>query len=135
MFNLRFTLRTTVVLVDHNVQQLDARTLSLKMLGFSVVSACGPIQAISIMRQGHILRADVAVINYEMPGVNGCVLAEYLRTRYPGLKIVVYSVACDLSQEEMTNVDAFLSKGAGMDEMGTLIAALGGNETATSAIY
>ncbi len=57
---------------------------------------------------------DVAVIDYDMPVMNGCVLADYLRARYPNLKVILHSGSVDISESEMSNVHAFVPKGEGV---------------------
>lgn len=60
---------------------------------------------------------DVAVLDYDMPVMNGCVLANRLRATYPELKIILYSGAIDIPENEMTSVDVFVSKSDGMDAL------------------
>ena len=83
MVDFRRAINTTLLLVDDDIQQLELRALVLKMCGFSVITAAAPLEAISIMTQQPAFRADVAVLDYHMPVMNGCILAEYLRSRIP----------------------------------------------------
>jgi DNA-binding NtrC family response regulator len=114
MVDFRVAMRTTLLLVDDGIQQLEMRALALNMAGFTVLTAGGPVQAISIMAQDHRRRVDVAVLDYDMPAMNGCVLAHYLRARYPRLKIILYSGAVDVPEAELSSVDAFVHKGEGV---------------------
>jgi CheY-like chemotaxis protein len=54
---------------------------------------------------------EIAILDYHMPVMNGCVLADHLKSMNPELKIILYSGAIDIPQSEMKNVDAFISKG------------------------
>ena len=114
MVDLNLAIRTTLLLVDDDVQQLELRALVLKMSGFTVLTASSPVEAISIMAQHPAAKVDVAILDYEMPGMNGCVLADYLRERYPELKIILHSGAPHIPESEMGSVDAFVAKGAGV---------------------
>ena len=57
------------------------------------------------------------MIDYHMPVMNGCILAVYLKTRYPQMKVVLYSGAIDISEDELTSVDAFISKSEGLGSL------------------
>jgi CheY-like chemotaxis protein len=114
LINFKDAMRTALLLVDDDIGQLEVRAFAIKMSGFSVVTAIGPVEAISIMNERTYARIDVAVIDYHMPVMNGCVLADYLKARYPELKIVLYSGAIDISEDDMSSVDAFISKSEGI---------------------
>jgi CheY-like chemotaxis protein len=110
MINIKIAIHTTLLLVDDDIDQLELRALVLKMSGFTVLTASSPVEAISIMTQGRGDTVDVAVVEYHMPVTNGCVLAEYLRSRYPDLKIILHSAALDIQKSEMSSVDVFVPK-------------------------
>lgn len=124
MFDFNVALRTTVLLVDDDTQELNVRALTMKMSGLSVVTANSPIEAISIINRTVFRRIDVVVIDYHMSEMNGCILAEYLKGRYRELKIVLYSAALYIPKDEMTSVDAFVSKDNGIDALLTNITGL-----------
>jgi CheY-like chemotaxis protein len=85
----------------------------MKQSGVSVVTASGPIQAISILEEASD-KIDVAILDYNMPIMNGCVLARRLRLLRPQLKIILYSGKMDIPLSEMSSVDVFIPKGDGM---------------------
>jgi CheY-like chemotaxis protein len=62
---------------------------------------------------------ELVVLDYNMPGINGCDLADLLKLMRPELKIILYSGASDIPQSEMTSIDTFVSKADGIP---TLIA-------------
>jgi len=107
-----------VLLVDDDLQYLALRAEVMKMSGFSVITAPGPIEAISIVAEtaGVI---DVAVIDYQMPIMNGCLLADRLKAMRPEMKIILHSGALAIPENEMTSVDLFVPKG---DDISRLIA-------------
>jgi len=107
-----------VLLVDDEAHQLAARAKALNMSGFSVITACGPLETILILAGG-AMKIDVAILDYDMPAMNGCTLARCIKALCPGLKIILYSGAMDIPRPEMADVDAIISKGEGI---GLLIA-------------
>jgi len=117
MVDFNAALRTTLLLVDDDAQQLELRTLMLKKFGFNVWAASSSVEALSIIAQSPWLVVDVAVLDYDMPAMNGCVLADYLRTRYPKVKIILHSGAVEIPEREMRNVDAYIPKGDGPERL------------------
>jgi CheY-like chemotaxis protein len=107
-----------VLLVDDEPQQLELRAQVLRLCGFSVLTASGSVEAMTIISNGRE-RIDVAVLDYQMPIMNGCRLAERLRSCRPEVKIILHSGAIDIPRREMTSVDAFVPKNEGI---ATLIA-------------
>lgn len=122
--DLRVALRTTLLVVDDDVQQLALRALALKRSGFNVLTAGTPIEAISIMENDRASEVDVAILDYEMPVMNGCVLADYLRTRYREMRIILYSGTLDIAESDGCSVDAFVAKGDGLARLIEEISAL-----------
>ena len=106
-----------VLLVDDEVQPLQLRAAIMKLHGFSVLTADGPIKAISLMAKGAMEKIQVAILDYNMPGMNGCVLAERLRSAFPGLKTILYSGAIDIPSQEITRVDVVVSKADGIEAL------------------
>ena len=56
-----------------------------------MITAKSPIEAMSLTSEPIFGKIEVAVIDYHMALMNGCILAEYLKARYPEIKIVLYS--------------------------------------------
>src|SRR4051812_15080725 len=104
----------TLLLVDDDIVQLELRAQVLRVWGFTVMTADSPVAAISTMAQHRPDQVDLAVLDYEMPGMNGCVLADYLRSRYPDLKIILHSASVDILEDEMCSIDAFIPKCEGV---------------------
>ena len=112
---LPFTPR--ILLVDDEAQQLQLRASVMESCGFSVVTANGPIAAISEIEAETIKKTDVAVLDYNMPVMNGSVLAARLRAICPRLKIVLHSGAIDIPQSDLMNVDAYIPKCDGIERL------------------
>jgi CheY-like chemotaxis protein len=110
--NLKVYVPARVLLVDDEHQQLELRAAVLRMAGFSVVTAQGPIEALSLATT--IDELDVAIVDYEMPMMNGGVLGEHLKAIFPKLNIVLYSAAVAIPSCDLKSVDTFISKGDGV---------------------
>jgi CheY-like chemotaxis protein len=102
-----------ILLVDDEAQGLWLRAEVMKSCGFPVVTADNPAKAISMMSEPTPEKIDLAILDYDMPLMNGCALADELRSMCPKLKIILYSGAVDIPQWEMTSVDAFVAKDEG----------------------
>jgi len=102
-----------ILLVDDDAQGLWLRAQVMKLCEFPVVTADGPIEAISLLAEEATEKIDLAILDYDMPVMNGCDLADHLRSLCPRLKIILYSGAIDIAEDEMTSVDAFVSKDEG----------------------
>ena len=115
---------STVLLVDDDVQYLELRAQVMKSCGFSVITAPGPMEAISMLAKTNAIK--VAVLDYQMPVMNGCLLADRLKSMCPKLKIILHSGAVAIPESQMTNIDVFISKS---DELARLIASVSEHTT------
>jgi CheY-like chemotaxis protein len=104
-----------VLLVDDEWRQLESRACILSMAGFPVVTARGPVEALSLATRFEEL--DVAVVDYEMPIMNGAALAERLKSKLPKLNVVLYSAAIAIPSHDLQRVDRLISKGEGLTEL------------------
>ena len=135
MINFAVAVRTTVLLVDDDIRQRSLLALTMKMSGFSVVSASSPIEAISLVNEDSFRKIDVAVIGYHMRVMNGCILTAYLKARYPELKVVLYSDARDIPADEMMSLDGFISKSDGIGALLSTITEFGQIDPASPALF
>jgi len=103
-----------LVLVDNDVRQLENLAAVFRMSGFSVQPFGCPVAALSTLADRPAPPPDFAVLDYQMPMMNGCVLAQYLRARYPKLRIILYSGSPVVPESDLNHVDSFVRKGTGM---------------------
>jgi DNA-binding NtrC family response regulator len=106
-----------ILLVDDEIQQLWLRAQIMQLLGFPVLTADNPSDAIFMMAEETIDKINLVILDYEMPGMNGCNLADLLKVVRPDLKIILYSGASDIPRSEMTSIDTFVSKTDGMSAL------------------
>jgi CheY-like chemotaxis protein len=97
-----------VLLVDDECQQLELRAFLLSMAGYSVFKATGPLEALSLAAK--IGDLDIAILDYEMPVMNGCDLAQHLKAKFPKLNVVLYSGAVAIPTRDLEKVDTYISK-------------------------
>jgi CheY-like chemotaxis protein len=116
-----FSFPPKVLLVDDEAQQLQLRAEVMQSCGFSVITADGPSAAISKLEAGAITKTNIAVLDYNMPEMNGSALARRLRSICPGLKIILHSGALDIPQSDMTCVDAYVPKSEGIASLITQV--------------
>ena len=106
-----------LLLVDDEIPQLLLRAQVMTLRGFPVLTAGSPGDAISIMTEEAIEKVELVVLDYNMPGMNGCDLADLLKVIHPELKIILYSGATDVPRNAMTSIDVFVSKANGMSAL------------------
>ncbi len=114
MSNPKLLTSPRILMVDDEIEQLKLRAQVIGMCGFAAIVANGPMEAIDIMTTRQQGTIDLAILDYNMPVMNGCALAQRLRAIYPELKTIVHSGATDIPQSEMTSVDALIHKGDGI---------------------
>ena len=103
-----------VLLVDDDERQLKLRATILEAYGYSAHTATGASDALSTAEREHV---DIAVVDYNMPMMNGCALASHLKASDPQLKVILLSAALCVPAHEMSSIDKFVSKTAGVPEL------------------
>ena len=106
---------------QHSVLCIDDESnilLSWKMLlegeGFGVVTAdCGR-KGMEIFTSKEI---DLVMLDYQLPDVLGGRLAAEMKTRKPCVPIILLSGCDNLSEEQLSSVDVFISKGRPIREL------------------
>jgi CheY-like chemotaxis protein len=100
-----------VLLVDDEPHQLELCACVMKLQGYSVKAVSDPrLAAVTMAAQ----RPDLAILDYEMPFMNGCELAAELKRRCPALKVILHSGLVQLPEDNLGYIDAFVSKGQGV---------------------
>jgi DNA-binding NtrC family response regulator len=104
-----------VLCVDDAEPALSLRALILEMKGYAVTTSHNALQVAETFESG---KFDVAVLDYEMPAMNGGQLAAQLKSASPGLKIILYTGMPYLAMEnELRFIDAMVYKSEGIEEL------------------
>src|ERR1700691_233859 len=75
-----------VLLVDDDERQLQLTATILEVYGYSAHTAAGASDALSIAEREHV---DIAVVDYNMPMMNGCALASHLKASDSQLRVIL----------------------------------------------
>ena len=90
--------RPRIMLVDDEVQQLQMHACIITSCGYEVITAPDPFLAIHLAANEAL---NLAVLDYEMPGMNGYMLADKLRETTPALKIALCSGVVALPRKRL----------------------------------
>jgi CheY-like chemotaxis protein len=114
MLNLTAAAHAKLLLVDDDNEQRELCAMVLRMSGFRVLTAACPSEALALIAEHAI---HVAVLDYEMPEMNGGRLAGEIRARYRDIRIILYSGALSIAKHEIAHVDVFVAKGNGVTSL------------------
>ena len=83
-------------------------------LGFEVVATSSPVEALEHLAWG---KADLAILDYDMPEMDGGILASLIKDRHPMLPVILYSGNISVPSSTRQRVDAVCVKGAAREEL------------------
>ena len=103
-----------VLCVDDAEPALTLRALILESEGYAVTTSNSALQVAETFEGG---KFDLAVLDYEMPAMNGVQLAARLKTDSPELKIILYTGASSVGRSDLRFIDAMVDKSEGVEEL------------------
>jgi CheY-like chemotaxis protein len=103
-----------VLCVDDAEPALALRALILENQGYAVTTSNSALQAAKMFKSN---KFDLAVLDYEMPTMNGCQLAALLKTACPELRIILYTGASYVPRHDLPFIDAMVHKSEGVEEL------------------
>lgn len=106
--------RTTVLYVDDNPRSSRLLAGILDQCGFRVTAKTDPAEALALCRRASF---DLALVDYEMPSMNGASLAREIKALMPDLPIVLISSRTELPPSEFEFVDAHFGSGSSLDDL------------------
>jgi len=109
-----------VLCVDDAEPALALRALILETKGYAVTTSNSALQVAETFESGEF---DLAVLDYEMPAMNGGQLAARLKIASPELKVILYTGASYVARHELSFIDAMVDKSEGVEELLAAIAA------------
>jgi len=99
--------KATLLCVDDDSQCLAVRRLMLEAHGFNVVTSINPKQGLKLFRSK---RFDAAVLDYQMPGMNGAELAKAMKDVRSDVPVLILSGLVELPNDAPAYYDSFVCK-------------------------
>ena len=103
-----------VLCVDDNEFGLYVNTVILRSEGYDVTPCCDVVDAIAIAKAQEI---DLAIVDYQMPLMNGVELTALFKAANPEMKVILFSGCFDIPKRELALVDLFVSKSDGVQAL------------------
>lgn len=104
----------TIFYVDDNPRSRRLLSGVIRSCGFEVASSGDPIEASSLIKKTSF---DLALLDYQMPHLNGAQLAQTIKSTKPDVPVVLISGFSALPPIELIFVDAHVGRGATLDEL------------------
>ena len=102
-----FPLKATILCIDDHRNGLIGRKMLLEENGYEVLEATGGDEGLKLFRSHSV---DAVVLDYQMPGMNGDVVAVKMKRVKAHVPIMLLSAYGPLPQNKLKAVDTFLSK-------------------------
>jgi len=99
--------KPTLLCVDDDAQCLEVRKIFLEAFGFAVTSTTDPRQGLRLHASK---RFDAALLDYQMPHLNGAELAKSMKISRPDVPVVILSGLPSLPEDAPQYHDRFFSK-------------------------
>ncbi|HUB02182.1 MAG TPA: response regulator [Terriglobales bacterium] len=106
--------RNTILYVDDNPKSSRLLSGVLEECGFRVITRNDPAEALALCRRTSF---DLALLDYEMPVMNGARLAREIKCVMPELPVVLLSARTSLPAQELEFVDAHFGFGTSLDDL------------------
>jgi CheY-like chemotaxis protein len=106
--------KATILCIDDHLSGLVGRKVFLEQNGYCVLEATGGPEALKLFRTHPV---DAVVVDYQMPGMNGDVVAEKMKKMRSRVPIMLLSAYGPLPKRKLKSVDIFLSKSQSPDAL------------------
>ena len=100
-------LKATILCIDDHWNGLIGRKLFLESNGYEVLEATGGAEGLKLFKSHSV---DAVVLDYQMPGMNGDVVAAKMKRAKSHVPIMLLSAYGPLPASKLKAVDTFLSK-------------------------
>ena len=80
----------------------------LESVGYRVLLAESGPEGLALLGRELV---HTVILDYRMPEMTGSEVAERIRARWPGLPIIMLSAYVDLTEHQLKDVDAYVTKG------------------------
>src|ERR1700732_5477077 len=102
-----FRAKATILCIDDHWNGLIGRKMLLEQSGYQVLEASGGPEGLKLFLSHAV---DAVVLDYQMPGMNGDVVAAKMKRINSQVPIMLLSAYGPLPQSKLKAVDTFLSK-------------------------
>jgi len=99
--------KATILCIDDHWHGLIGRKMLLEQSGYEVLEASGWDDGLRLFRQHNI---DAVVLDYQMPGMRGDIVAAKMKSINSRVPIMLLSAYGPLPKKKLKSVDTFLSK-------------------------
>src|SRR5271156_2221842 len=100
-------MKTTILCIDDHWNGLIGRKMLLENNGYEVLEATGGDEGLRLFLSHAV---DAVVLDYQMPGMNGDVVAAKMKRVKSHVPIMLLSAFETLPNKKLAAVDTFLSK-------------------------
>ena len=102
-----FRRKATILCIDDHWNGLIGRKMLLEQSGYEVLEASGGDDGLKLFRTRPV---DAVVLDYQMPGMNGDVVAAKMKRINARVPIMLLSAYGPLPENKLKAVDSFVSK-------------------------
>lgn len=99
--------KARILCIDDHWNGLIGRKMLLEKSGYEVLEASGGDEGLKLFRSHEV---DAVVLDYQMPGMNGDVVAAKMKSINSHVPIMLLSAYGPLPKSKLRSVDTFLSK-------------------------
>jgi len=99
--------KATILCIDDQWKGLIARKMLLEKNGYEVLEASGVDEALKLFLSRNV---DAVVLDYQMPGTSGDVVAKKMKHINSQVPIMLLSAYGPLPKSKLRSVDSFLTK-------------------------
>jgi CheY-like chemotaxis protein len=103
-----------VLCVDDNEVGLFVNTIILRNEGYDVIACSDAEEAVATASSEEL---DLAILDYEMPGMSGAELAAVCKAANPDIKVIFYSGYVGMPNWELALADLLVTKSDGVQAL------------------
>jgi len=99
--------KATILCIDDHWNMLVGEKMLLEQSGYEVLQASDGPNGLELFRSRPV---DAVVLDYQMPGMNGDIVAQKMKSINSRVPILLFSAYGPLPDKKMKSVDSFVSK-------------------------
>lgn len=103
-----------VLCVDDNQFGMFVNAIILRNEGYEVLTCCDAAEAAAVAKAEEI---HVAILDYQMPVMNGAELAALCKAANPEIRVILFSGSLGIPKRELALFDLFVPKSEGIEAL------------------